>query len=134
MLVVASPEDDFPTLWGDEDLLVRALSELVENAIIFCGDGGTIWLAARRADGEIAIDVHDDGPGIAAEELSRILASTFYRGEIGESGHIPGIGLGLAIARLIVEGHDGQLLAESSDTGSTFTIQLPAVTLKRPGL
>ncbi|MBN2303582.1 MAG: PAS domain S-box protein [Anaerolineae bacterium] len=118
--------DDLPPVRGEQSLLVRALRELVENAIRFSPPGGMVTLAARWLPGTgVALVVSDNGEGINADELAHILSDTFYRGKIGETGHIPGMGLGLAIARVIADQHGGRLVAVSVEQGTEFELVLP---------
>lgn len=115
-------------LEGDFDRLTQALSELVENAIIFTPAGGRIVIAleAGQTDQEAVLWVHDTGPGISTQEKDKIF-ERFYRGELAESGHMPGTGLGLAVAKEIVSRHRGQLDVTSPGKlgGASFYIWLP---------
>lgn len=129
-LQAAPSTNNLPHLQGDLDWLTRALGELVENAIKFSDSGGEVRLSTQYIEGEmshIAINVQDSGKGVPAEDLQKILAYSFERGEIGEAGHLPGVGLGLAIARMILARHGGHLAATSAgkEKGSTFTMLLP---------
>ncbi len=117
---------------GDLNWLMRALSELVENAITFTPAGGAVRVSARRVEEDgiplIAIDVHDSGAGIESGVLAQILDYAFERGQVGDAGHVPGIGLGLTIVRLILARHGGRLAAASAaqpGRGSVFTMLLP---------
>jgi signal transduction histidine kinase len=107
---------------GDVDLLRRMVLNLVENAQAHSPAGATIFLALERRDAQWHIRVRDEGPGIPAGEQSRVF-ERFYRGE----GSAPGsAGLGLAIARWIVEVHHGVLRIEISAPGSTtMLVSLP---------
>jgi PAS domain S-box-containing protein len=121
---------DLPQVRGDEARLAQALSEIVENALVFTPAGGRVTLKAGsvREDGEkdAVISVTDTGPGIPLEEQDRVF-DRFFRGSIVASGQIPGTGLGLSVAQAIVEAHGGQITVESDREGSTFTVRLPAV-------
>jgi two-component system, OmpR family, heavy metal sensor histidine kinase CusS len=111
-------------IFADPLLFSRALSNLVENAIRFVPDGGTITISlARRSDGaEIA--VRDDGAGIAAEHLPRVF-DRFYR--VDRSRSSEGTGLGLALVKSIVELHGGAVAIESeSGRGTTVTLRFPS--------
>jgi PAS domain S-box-containing protein len=119
---------DLPPLKGDPARLDEALSELVENAIIFTPAGGQVVLEAgwRESEGVdwITIAVRDTGPGILAEEQERVF-DRFFRGDLAASGHVPGTGLGLSITKAIVEAHGGRIAVESvPDGGSTFIVWL----------
>jgi PAS domain S-box-containing protein len=105
----------------DRDSVMRAFGNLVGNAKKFTLPGGTITLHAEAIDGAIKFSVSDTGSGIPAEHHSRI----FERGFRSKSGEA-GLGLGLAIAKGIVEGHGGQIGVESEvGKGSTFWFTLP---------
>jgi signal transduction histidine kinase len=106
---------------GDSDRLQQVLINLVGNASKFTKRGG-IRLRLTRAAGDHQIEVIDTGPGIADEDLERIF-DKFER--VGEGGGT-GSGLGLPIARDIVELHGGRLWAESGGPGSRFIVRLPA--------
>jgi len=125
---IKAPPDPILGLW-DRARLERVVSNLVSNAIKFSPEGGRVSLVVRgeERDGEpwVALQVHDEGVGIPAEDVPRIF-ERFYRGS-NVAGAIEGTGLGLAGSRHIVEQHGGQLLVESQQGhGSVFTLLLPA--------
>jgi len=101
---------------GDQARLTQALSELVENAILFTPAGGEVAIEAGVAEAEgerwVTIAVHDTGPGVLPEEQDSIF-DRFYRGSVAEAGHIPGTGLGLSIVKEIVQAHGGRVTVES---------------------
>ncbi|PKN66840.1 MAG: two-component sensor histidine kinase [Deltaproteobacteria bacterium HGW-Deltaproteobacteria-15] len=114
---------------GDKGHLRRALVNLVDNAIKYTPDGGRVTLSLEQRDGRACLIVEDTGIGIPEEEQSRIF-ERFYRSQaalsMGEGGH----GLGLCIARSIVETHGGRIEIDSAPgRGSTFALLLPLVTL-----
>ena len=114
---------------GDYGYLELAICKLVDNAIRFTPEGGEIRLETAVApfDGRdwIIIAIHDNGRGIAAEEQKQIF-NRFYRGDMAESGDLPGTGLGLSVADHIIRLHGGVLAVESQlGKGSTFTVRLP---------
>jgi len=124
-----------PLILADRDALRRALCTVIENAIKYTPDGGIIRLRARPGgDGQAAIEVEDNGLGIHAEDLPHIFES-FYRGQARGDGaglsdvderEVPGIGLGLYLARVLVEGMNGSIEARSQiGLGSIFTLRLP---------
>jgi PAS domain S-box-containing protein len=123
-----------PRVLGDERLLRRSLEELVDNAVKFSPDGGTVTLGARRTSvlrGEalrpaVEVSVADEGIGIPAEDLPRIF-SDFQQLDGSETRSYGGLGLGLSFAQRIVEAHDGEIEVSSEpDHGTTVTITLPA--------
>jgi two-component system sensor histidine kinase KdpD len=114
-----------PVVKLDSRLVAEALAHLVENAAKYSPPGSPIIIRAGVEEDELTIRVTDHGPGIMAEEVDRIF-DKFYRGRrpVKQSGE--GTGMGLAIARGIVEAHGGRILVESVlGQGSTFTIAIP---------
>ncbi len=109
---------------ADRQRMRQVLSNLVDNALKYTPAGGRVVLRARRAGLRVEIEVADDGPGIAAEDLPRIW-DRLYRGDRSRSER--GLGLGLSLVRAIVEAHGGQARAGSTPGGgATFTIEIPA--------
>ena len=90
----------------------RVLDNLVSNALRHTPEDGHIWITAVRRDSSVEISVKDDGPGFNPKDIPRLFEQ-FYRGEEARSRTTGGAGLGLAIARGIVEAHGGQIWAEN---------------------
>jgi len=114
-----------PVVKLDSRLVAEALANLVENAAKYSPPGSPITIRAGVEEDELTIRVTDHGPGIMAGEVDRIF-DKFYRGRrpVKQAGE--GTGMGLAIARGIVEAHGGRILVESVlGQGSTFTIAIP---------
>jgi signal transduction histidine kinase len=112
-------------LSGDPDLLGNALLHLVENALKFSPDSAPVVIEGRDEGERIAVRVSDNGIGIGDEHLPYIF-ERFYRVERNLTAATGGSGLGLTIAREIVQAHGGTLDVESTPHGgSTFTIVLP---------
>jgi heavy metal sensor kinase len=112
-------------LTGDDEMLKRMLLNLLDNAVKYTPEGGEIKIALESTDGAARIVVTDTGIGIPAEDQSRIF-DRFYRVDKARSRALGGAGLGLSIARWIVEGHGGTLSVESAPgRGSAFTVSLP---------
>ena len=110
----------------DAGRLERALLNLLVNAHRYGRDGGMIRLALKRGRREIQFTVADDGPGIAEADQPRIF-ERFYRPRTEAARRIQGSGLGLPIARAMVELHGGRIWLESRPgEGATFHIALPA--------
>jgi PAS domain S-box-containing protein len=106
----------------DRDRVQQVLSNLVGNAIKFTPAEGNVSIRAKRNDGEARFDVTDTGPGIEAEDLPRIW-ERFWQAKIPGDG---GLGLGLSIAKALVEAHGGRIWAESKiGAGTTFSFTLP---------
>jgi signal transduction histidine kinase len=115
-------QPSLPLVPGDHERIVQVLSNLVSNAIKFTPAGGTISIQVQQGRGEIQVRVSDTGPGIASEDLSKVF-DRFW--QVKETAH-KGAGLGLAIAKGLVEAHGGRMWVESeSGKGSVFTFTLP---------
>jgi len=117
----------------DADYLKQALTNLAQNAVRFTRDGGSIEIGARRAGAAFELYVTDSGIGISKDDFERIFAKIVELKDVNlhSSGttefNSSGLGLGLSIARGIVEAHGGEIRVESElGHGSTFTILLPA--------
>jgi len=116
---------ELPTIQGDRDKLHQVMTNLIQNAIKFTSKGGQVRVESQiRDDGYLQISVSDTGPGIPPHELERVF-DRFYRGE-----SVPtedrGSGLGLPIAKSLVELHGGLIWAESTlGQGSRFSFTLP---------
>ncbi len=120
-----------PPARADHSALRRALGAVIENAVKFTPEGGRVTLRARdERGGHVSVEVEDTGPGIDAQDLPRVF-ERFYRGRAGAGDgaveqEVPGIGLGLYLARVLVEGMGGSIEASSrAGAGSTFTLRLP---------
>jgi signal transduction histidine kinase len=117
---------DLPAVYADAERVHQVLFNLLDNAVRFTPSGGRVTVRASRRNGSVDVTVADTGPGIAAEHLSRVF-ERFYRIDPGRSRNEGGTGIGLAIARSVVEAHGGRIWAESEPgKGSVFTFELPA--------
>jgi two-component system sensor histidine kinase SenX3 len=116
---------------GDEDLLVTALRNLLENAIAYSPDRTRVMISASR-DGRMAqISVADQGIGIPERDRERIF-ERFYRVDPARSRATGGTGLGLAIVKHVMAAHRGKVTVWSQEgVGSTFTLQMPIVSKPR---
>jgi two-component system sensor histidine kinase KdpD len=114
----------------DAGLVKRALLQLLENARKYSPPEAPIEIQARRTEGQATISVMDRGPGISADEIEKVFEK-FYRGRRGMTNTVEGTGMGLAIAKGIIEAHGGKIRAERRQGGGTsIVITLP---LKTPG-
>lgn len=114
-----------PGVFVDEDLLSRALTNLLANAIKYSPPDTEIAVSSKTDGKSFFVSVTDQGPGIPPEFRSRIFEK-FYRVPRVEDADAPGTGLGLAMVREIAELHGGRVMLESGNgTGSTFTLRLP---------
>lgn len=117
--------EDVPIIKGELNKLQRVITNLVQNAIRHTPAGGSISLATQPAPDGVQVEVADTGEGIAPEDLPHIFEQ-FFRGEKSRSRETGGAGLGLAIARRIVEAHHGRIWVESQvGEGTRFRFVLP---------
>jgi signal transduction histidine kinase len=117
-----------PRILGDAGRLEQALQNLAANAIRHTPAGGSVQLAAGRAEHGVHITVRDTGPGIPAEHLPRVF-DRFYKADASRAGTaVPsGSGLGLSIVRAIIERHGGTVtVANAANGGALFELDLPA--------
>ena len=115
---------ELPLVLGDPDRLERVLVNLLSNALKYSDPGTDVRLGLARVSDEIVVRVADEGPGISPEELPRIF-ERYYRSK-SAVGRAEGLGLGLYVARGLVEAHHGRIWAESEvGKGSIFSFSLP---------
>jgi signal transduction histidine kinase len=152
-LQLFTPPEPLPNVRTDRTALYRILSGLIENALKYTPEFGSVKVIAGRVDGDLVIEVQDNGCGIAKEDLGRIFEK-FYRGRplsisaIGATRNgstpdvlfnadpIPGMGLGLYIVKALVDQVGGEIDVKSpvaGGAGTAFIVRLPAST-KRPRL
>jgi signal transduction histidine kinase len=112
-------DERLPEIAADPDLLHRALSNLVLNAMDAMPNGGALTLRTRREDGKVVIEVADTGSGLTPEECERIFTPYYTSKQHGT-------GLGLAIVQSVVTDHGGRISVRSEPgRGTTFAIELP---------
>ena len=112
---------------GDRDLLKQCARILTDNARKYTPAGGRILLRAYAGEGEVCMQVQDTGMGISAEDMPKVF-DRFYRSDPARNRESGGAGLGLSIARWIVERHGGHFeLVSRQGIGARFTVRLPAV-------
>ncbi len=118
-------KDDDLIIVGDKEKISLALTNLVENALTFTDSGGQVGIKAEKDEGYVKVLVVDTGIGIPAEEQERIF-DRFYQIESHLTRKHGGMGLGLSIAKAMVEMHNGQIWCESKEgMGSLFCFMLP---------
>jgi len=118
---------DLPPVLVDEDRAIQVLTNLTGNALQYTSENGAVTLSAKRINNDVQISVRDTGLGIPPEHLQHIF-DRFYRVDKSRSRHAGGgSGIGLTIARALVEAHGGRIWAESAGEGqgSTFSFVLP---------
>jgi len=117
-----------PMVLGYDVRLAQVLNNLVDNAVSFSPPGGLVEIAASRVAGRVRIRIDDEGPGVPLEEREAIF-NRFHSIRPATEDFGRHSGLGLAIAKAIVEGHNGEIEVKDRDdapSGARFTIQLPA--------
>ena len=121
-----TPSPEPVVVRGDSDRLAQVVGNLLSNAIKYSPDGGTVDVTASLIRGEGWIWVRDHGLGIPRDHQDRVFTK-FFRGEAARKRAISGTGLGLVLARQIVEAHGGSIGFDSEEgKGSTFWVRLPA--------
>ncbi len=119
-----------PPVLGDEERLGQVFSNLLDNAVKYTPDKGTLTITAVLNDTMIEVGIEDTGIGIPPKDLSRIF-ERFYRVDKARSRELGGTGLGLAIVKHLVEAHGGTVSVQSAGKGSRFTVRLPVVAHQR---
>ena len=120
---VEGPEGGAPPVEADRTATVRIVTNLLDNALKFTPDGSVITIDVRDEDPLVAVEVCDDGPGIAAQDLDRVF-ERFYKAEHSRADD--GAGLGLAIVKHLVQAHGGTVAARNEDgRGAAMTVRLP---------
>lgn len=120
---------DEKTIWieGDQDRLTQVLDNVLNNAVKYSPEGGQIHTALAEEEGRALISIEDQGLGIPKEDLDRVF-SRFYRVDKARTRAQGGTGLGLAISKDVIEQHEGEIWASSTEgRGTTFYISLPCL-------
>ena len=133
-------DDELPAVLGDEDRLTQVMSNLLDNAVKYTPERGTITVAAHPASDDaeqpalvtaVELSVTDTGIGIPEQDRPRVF-ERFYRVDKARSRELGGTGLGLAIVRHIVEGQGGRVWVEANTpTGSRFVVRLPVPQIRQ---
>jgi two-component system phosphate regulon sensor histidine kinase PhoR len=114
---------DLPSVPADKDRVRQVIANLVHNAIKFTRPGGMITITTRTLEGSVVVDIADTGIGIPKEDLARVF-ERFYKRDKARTGE--GTGIGLAIAKHVVEAHGGNIWVESEEgKGSIFSFSMP---------
>ncbi|MDA1279984.1 MAG: ATP-binding protein [Chloroflexi bacterium] len=110
---------------ADRERMLQVVANLLNNAAKYAESGSETVVAISVENGQVKVEVTDSGPGISSEDLTAVFES-FYRSKSARMSRVPGSGLGLSIARGLVEAHGGKIWAASTEgAGSTFTFTLP---------
>jgi PAS domain S-box-containing protein len=119
------PGDSIPVVDIDNRRILQVMMSLIHNAIKFTGEGGSVSVRTRRDERGVLITVQDNGSGISPDELPKVF-DTFRQLDGSSTRRWGGLGIGLAMAKHIVEQHGGRISAESQEgIGSTFSFVLP---------
>lgn len=121
-----APSPSLPAVSADPDRIIQVLTNLLSNAVRYTPPGGQVTISVAAIDDQVAFRVSDTGAGIAPEHLPHIF-DRFYRADPSRSRTAGGAGIGLTIARALVEAHGGRIQAtsEGAGRGAVFTFTLP---------
>jgi two-component system phosphate regulon sensor histidine kinase PhoR len=126
-VVKSLPEASLPPAFADRDRLLQVLMNLVRNAVAYTAEGGIVSIEAVEDGGRVRVSVSDTGIGIPPEDLRRVF-ERFYRADASRARSTGGFGLGLSVARDLIEAMKGTITAESEEgVGSRFTVWLVAI-------
>ncbi|MGD9015666.1 MAG: ATP-binding protein, partial [Candidatus Omnitrophota bacterium] len=116
---------DIPNILADESRIAQVLLNLMDNAIKYNNEGGSITILAKEKDNFIRIEISDTGVGIPEKDLPRLF-ERFYRIDKARSRELGGTGLGLSIVKHIIQAHNGEVFVQSIfGKGSTFSFTIP---------
>ena len=129
--------DEAFVVGGHEGRLAQVLTNLIDNALSFSPDGGTVDVSLTRVDGEVLLSVSDEGAGIEADKLETIFSRFYTYRPTDEGSRGNNSGLGLSISNEIVNAHGGRIWAENRGgdgerSGARFVVSLPATHTKKP--
>ncbi|MER3405749.1 MAG: hypothetical protein C4289_11805 [Chloroflexota bacterium] len=125
VLIAQSLEPEWPSVHGDQDLVAQVVRSLISNACSYSSPGSRVTIRAWREGDRGIVSVQDEGPRIGEDELERVLERSF-RGKAAAGGGASGSGLGLYVARRLIEVQGGELwAARGPGRGSSFTFALP---------
>jgi len=125
--LLVEPGQGLPRFLVDPARMKQVLFNLLSNAIKFTEPGGTVWLRARPETGAVVIEVQDTGIGIAEQDMAKLFREfEQIDAQQGQGPKPEGTGLGLALSKVLVEAHGGEIrVASVLGTGSTFTVRIP---------
>jgi two-component system, OmpR family, sensor histidine kinase CiaH len=109
---------------GHRESLERLVSIIIDNAIKYGPEKGTIHIKGRKSSGQYLLSIHDEGPGISQEDLPHIF-DRLYRGDKARSSKAGGYGLGLALAKSIAVANKASITASNKKPGALFTVEMP---------
>jgi signal transduction histidine kinase len=116
---------DFPVVRADPRWIKQVFRNILDNAVKYSPQGGLVVMKGEVRDTDVVVSVADHGIGISPEDVVALFAK-YFRVRSESTLHVPGTGLGLPIARAIVEAHGGRIWVESEiDEGTTISFSLP---------
>lgn len=125
--IIGDIPDDFPIVNADPRWIKQVFRNILENAIKYSPEGGLIVIDGEERHSDVVISISDQGIGISPEDLISLF-DKYFRVKLSPGSQVPGTGLGLPIARSIVEAHGGRIWAESTvGEGTTLSFSLPKV-------
>ena len=131
---LSQPEDKLEgafMMYGDFSMIKQSIRIFVQNASKYSPDGGIITLGVIEGDTTVSYRIQDEGIGMQESEVSHIF-ERFYRSDVARNGSSSGSGLGLSIAKWIIEAHDGTInVLSRPDIGTRFTITFPKHTIEK---
>ncbi len=131
ILICDKLPSDLPRLKVHKQTLAKALAHILENAVKFSPSGGIVNLEGEKSGDAVRLHVTDEGPGIPAADQQAVF-QVFHQVDKRNTGDVPGLGLGLAIARQVIQEHGGDIQIASPyrypDHGCRVTVLLPVTT------
>lgn len=125
LMLDASVEADLPAVCADPEVVRQALDQLLDNALKCAPPGGSVYVRLARTGGDVVVSVSNTGSYVGPEERGDLFTA-FYRTRAAERDALQGVGLGLSIARMLVERVGGRIWVESDEAvGTTFCFTLP---------
>lgn len=125
--LIIEPTEEKITFKGDLDKVTQILTNVVNNALKYTPEGGTVKISALTEGGFGGFRIQDEGIGIASQDLPHIF-ERFYRGDKSRARKTGGVGVGLSIVKALVEAHKGTITVESElDKGTTFKVLFPLI-------
>jgi len=113
-----------PEFSFDKDIIRRVISNLLDNALKFSPEGGTITISSCLEEENVLISIHNTGPEIKKADIEKIFEK-FGQAGLAASGKVHGTGLGLTFCKMAVEASGGKISVESDKDGTTFSFSLP---------
>jgi signal transduction histidine kinase len=127
-IALSSTTEPLPLANGDRLRIGQVVDNLISNALKFTPQGGRVEVRSYRHNGALRIEVADTGMGVPEAEQDHLF-ERFFRTARAQEEAIPGVGLGLSIAKAIIEAHDGRISMRSAEgVGTTFCVDLPIAT------